>query len=211
MTPRHPPRALRDLTTPARRRGPAVLGPGRAVGCGRGVHAGGRGVSRRGGPPPVTIPFRRVHVRGDDCATTTLLQCDERPDCQRTGRATASRPAAPLGGPAIRIGVARTGHWPGGGAAVAAAAPRTQRGRDVSYVASGRPVRPFGVPNFGVRGTGRLGRCLDRSRAGGTLGGSRRGPSRVGDGADVASRPSGEGCGPWRGVGPFGSGPRSYP
>jgi hypothetical protein len=97
MTPRHPPRALRDLTTPTRRRDPAGWGRGRGRMRAWGPCRRPRRLATRR-PPPVTIPFRRVHVRGDDCATTTLLlQCDEQPDCQRTGQATAPRPAAPLG------------------------------------------------------------------------------------------------------------------
>ena len=95
-------------------------------------------------PPPVTIPFRRVHVRGDDCATTTLLQCDEQPDCQRTGQAAAPHPAAPLGARPSASGSPAPATGQGAGQPPRAAAPRTQRGRDVSYVASGRPVRPSG-------------------------------------------------------------------
>ena len=113
--------------------------------------------------------------------------------------------AAPLGARPIRVGVARTGHWPGGGAAPAGCRAPHPAGAGRFL----RQVRPIGsparVPGFPGRGDDGPIRPVSRSIA------SRRNPRGepasaipVGDGADVASRPSGEGCGPWRGVGPEG-------
>ncbi len=170
---------------------PAFEGPAARPGPGGLVLVPAAAASRdAAGRLPVTIPFQRVHVRGDDCATTTLLKCDEQPNCQRAEQAAAMRLAGPLGARPIRTGVARTGHWPGGGAASGCRAPHPAgAGRFL------RRVRPAGSS---LR-TGRSGRCLDRSLRLGPPGGASVGPPRVGDGADVASRSrrtAGQGAGP---------------
>ena len=148
MTPRHPPRALRSLTTPIRpphrgRRPDRLEGPRRPDGddLTRRVRppdsCRGRGVSRRGAPLlRVTISLSvRVHCCGEkDSATTTLawLSClrDQPPNCQRaTGRTADRGPGlAPRGS---RPTAVPTGRWPGGEAAPRGSAPpRIQRDRD---------------------------------------------------------------------------------
>ena len=131
------------------------------------------------------------------CSVTNnriVREQDRRP--RRIGRAP--------GGPAIRIGVARTGHWPGGGAAPAGCRAPHPAGAGRFL----RRVRPIGSPGPrpGISRSRRrradsAGVSIDRVQeepSGGA------GVGHRGDGADVASRPSGEGCGPWRGVGPEG-------
>ena len=133
-----------------------------------------------------------------------LGKCDERPDCQRTGQAAAPHPAAPLGArPIPRRGRPHRPLARGRGSRPAAA-PRTQRGRDVSYVGSGRSVRRDGAPNLGGRGrrADSAGVSIDRFQKE-PSGGAGGGRSRWGTGPMWPRGPR-EDCGPWRGVGPEG-------
>src|SRR4051794_23377186 len=110
MTPRHPPPALMDLTTPTRRRDPSPpgrTGPVRPIRAWRPDRR--PPASRDVRPSSVTIPRGpvlgdcpprpasvRVHVRGDDLCHYHL---DESPNCQRAKDnpdASACEPIGPV-------------------------------------------------------------------------------------------------------------------
>jgi hypothetical protein len=125
MTPRHPPRALSDLTTPTGRRDPPKAG--RCGRCGRGVLNRRPRASRDARPPSVTIPpgpasgsrpprpgSVRVHVRGDDLCHYHTWLCDETPNCQRARATPARRLPGPFRPALIAPRSPRPGRWPGG-------------------------------------------------------------------------------------------------
>ena len=153
MTPRHPPRALRSLTTPTRPPSPTgsptariASGPSRRRSS-LPSDAAARGVSRRCGPPhlgndprgdagrfPATghASVRAPLIRGEICYChyhadsrgSTCLR-DRPPDCQRaTEGRRRSRPGST---PGPDLPGPAPGRRPGGEAAVEAAPPRTQR------------------------------------------------------------------------------------
>jgi hypothetical protein len=95
MTPRHPPRALMGLTTPTRPRDPAPPGGRRRI---RPPY--GRGRPRSPRPRPRLSGARAASERSLDQQGVTFVDelvplphfwlCDERPNCQETGRPRAS-------------------------------------------------------------------------------------------------------------------------
>src|SRR5215210_6814137 len=122
-------------------------------------------------------------------ATTTLLQCDEQPNCQRAGRAAAAHVSpGPRGTRPIGTGVARTGHWPGGGAALGLPRPAPS---GVGTVSTSRPAARFisSTPRSRGGADKAVRPYVSIDRSGEPPGGASVGPLRVGDGADVAARP----------------------
>jgi hypothetical protein len=186
MTPRHPPRALRSLTTPIRPphpgRRPRRAGNPAATTKAAGPSprlARGRGVSRRGAPSlRVTISLSvRVHCCGEkDSATTTLawLSClrDQPPNCQRaTGRA----PDGAGGSPPSRL--REHPDWPParGRGRTRSAPPRTRRYRcHVGRHRSIAFVQPLRGARDGVPRSGCPLRCEPTGEAGGMTGGRQR-------------------------------------
>ena len=137
-------------------------------------------------------------------------KCDEQPDCQRTGQATAPPVAAPLGARPIRVGVARTGHWPGGGAALRLPRPAPSGGG--TFPTSG-PADRFAATAPRISGAADDGPTRPVSRSIASVRNPRGEPASaipVGDGADVASR-SPRGLRAVARSRARGSGPRSYP
>jgi hypothetical protein len=152
MTPRHPPRALRSLTTPIRpppgKLGtlPGAAAPDLARSASR-LRGPRRHTTRR--PPPVTMlvlgsarprgasqrlgPFLRVIPRSwRDCATTTLARlcvaCVTNHRIVRELRPKAAPPPRTPERPDRGARIGPTGRWPGGEAALDSAPPRAQRG-----------------------------------------------------------------------------------
>ena len=137
------------------------------------------------------------------CSVTNdriVREQDRRP--RRIGRAP--------GGPAIRIGVARTGHWPGGGAAYRLPRPAPSGGG--TFPTSGpadRFVRP--APRIPGAADDAPTRPVSRSIA------CRRNPrgepasAIEGTGPMWPRVPPERAAGRGAGSGPLGSGPRSYP
>ena len=218
MTPRHPPRALRGLTTPTRPprrprspRAPAAGGTGPDARSKPPVCAAARGVVRRGGPPDSfdcgsTRPLPRQGGPTSPRAFVERLilplprrlsrsRClrDRRPDCQRRdGGRRRSRPGSPPAGPSRPP----PGRWPGGEAAARAAPPRTQRAAEARSTTERRIRRPPRESRGGRRPVTVAGEASGRvdgrvCEAGRTSVGSRRRPSGWRDGADVDLAPEG--------------------
>src|SRR3954447_16756319 len=109
MAPRHPPRALKNLTTPIRRRIAS-----------RRCRSGGpswvdvRGVSRRERPPPVTIPLPKGSTFVEILCHYHTWLCDELPNCKRangSGDPPASGPGPSLAGVPVRL-ASSSPRWP---------------------------------------------------------------------------------------------------